>query len=378
MTTISIKGVGIAYSGETGSPIGEVVATIVAPSARTTFRYALLDLYNGETDVEIRSPVMQRSINDINRSNLVAEWGEAHFSVLTVEWAGKSTTIVTVGNDTDNDPGHDIDINLHFVLAGDPLPRFETADDWAAFSASITDISLPTGALRPGRPIRWSDFQTVEITEDDILYGTPDDDRFRGGIGDDRFFSTDGRDRLHGDAGVDLVSFENDPSGVRVNLTKGKAVDGWGNKDKLKTIENVVGSGHADRIIGSNGENRIDGLDANDMLKGLGGNDVLIGGAGRDVLNGGKGDDHLTGGPGPDRFLFRGKFGDDTITDFDVDGTTDRIVLKGVKTITSFDDLMNDHVKTHGGFALIDDGRGNSILLEGVKVGDLSADDFLF
>ena len=39
-------------------------------------------------------------------------------------------------------------------------------------------------------------------------------------------------------------------------------------------------------------------------------------------INGGEGDDDLSGGDGHDRFVFKGVFGDDKITDFDVENDT--------------------------------------------------------
>ena len=72
-----------------------------------------------------------------------------------------------------------------------------------------------------------------------------------------------------------------------------------------------------------------------DQLYGGKGKDVLQGGAASDLLTGGKGNDTLSGNVsgtatpdgGFDSFFFSGKFGDDTITDFEIG--YDQIVLEG-------------------------------------------------
>jgi Ca2+-binding RTX toxin-like protein len=61
----------------------------------------------------------------------------------------------------------------------------------------------------------------------------------------------------------------------------GSAAGGAG-ADQLISIENVIGSAHADTIIGDGGAN---------VLSGLGGDDLLSGGAGNDTLDGGDGTD---------------------------------------------------------------------------------------
>ncbi len=95
---------------------------------------------------------------------------------------------------------------------------------------------------------------------------------------------------------------------------------------------------------------------------------------------GGAGNDHLNGGGGHDTFVFAGNFGYDTITHFGA-SNQEKIDLSAVAGITGFHDLVNHHLFDDpggSGFALIDDGAGNTILLEHVTVADFSVSPRLF
>jgi len=68
---------------------------------------------------------------------------------------------------------------------------------------------------------------------------------------------------------------------VEIYLNNGISWDGT-SMDFLDSIENVIGSDHADYIVGTAGAN---------ILNGGAGNDILVGGLGNDTLNGGAGTD---------------------------------------------------------------------------------------
>lgn len=118
--------------------------------------------------------------------------------------------------------------------------------------------------------------------------------------------------------------------------------------------------------------------DANTTLRGGNGQDVLDGSFGHDIVIGGNGADVLIGGPGdtltgdnggPDTYLFRPGFGANTIPDFDVN--IDAIQID--KSIfPSVGDLLSHTTDTAAG-AVIDDGKGDTITLNGVKVAQLQA-----
>ena len=72
-------------------------------------------------------------------------------------------------------------------------------------------------------------------------------------------------------------------------------------------------------------------------------NDVLIGGQGNDELNGGPGDDEITGGAGIDHFKFAGTFGNDQISDWEIN--LDKISLYN---ITQNEITFNQNVLLYG------------------------------
>lgn len=117
----------------------------------------------------------------------------------------------------------------------------------------------------------------------------------------------------------------------------------------------------------------------NDTLDGLGGNDMLRGGDGDDTITGGTGNDSLSGGSGDDTFVFDDVWGADTITDFAAG--LDQIDMTAADNITSFQDLVDNHVRETAGVLEIFDGA-NVVRLAGYAMSDMgvtiNANDFLF
>ena len=246
---------------------------------------------------------------------------------------------------------------------------------YAGDSAGVT-VKLASGTATDG----FGNTDTLAGIE--MLRGSQFADTLVGNAGRNIFRGLDGNDTLNGAKGRDEVRYDLDEgfggtSGVKVNLKTGTATDGFGATDTLKNFEDVRGSDFRDIITGSGGRNKLDGKAGNDKLTGLGGKDTLIGGNGKDVLNGGAGDDKLTGGGKADTFVFAGKFGNDTITDFKTAGTAEKIDLAKIAAITGFNDLKNNNLSEVAGNAVIDVGA-NSITLEGVAMADLSGNDFIF
>lgn len=133
----------------------------------------------------------------------------------------------------------------------------------------------------------------------------------------------------------------------------------------------ITGTIGNDTLIGSVLRDDITGRDGNDLLLGEGGNDDLNGGAGNDTLDGGAGNDDMNGGAGSD--LFIASAGNDSIWGF---GAGDRIQLSGFST---FDQVLSAARSAElGDSTLLDLGGGNTLLLEDIRLGQLTASMFGF
>ena len=137
---------------------------------------------------------------------------------------------------------------------------------------------------------------------DDVMTGgtTYSGDELHGGGGNDILggsFYSDRYDLLDGGDGIDTVTFAAQQTAVSVDLTYTGV---QGPRDRLVSIENLIGSAFNDWLRGDDGVNVIEGADGNDDLGGRGGDDMLVGGLGNDMLEGGAGDDLLIGGDGLD------------------------------------------------------------------------------
>jgi RTX calcium-binding nonapeptide repeat (4 copies) len=162
---------------------------------------------------------------------------------------------------------------------------------------------------------------------DDLLDGGAGKDELDGGGGRDRLLGGDdsdvlrdgdvsgargvvrpGPDLLDGGEGRDLVIYSQRTRPVTVNLGSDRPAGERGEGDAVIRVEDVVGTGKADRLFGGEGANELRGRRGADLLVGYAGKapdpaadaDSLDGGPGRDRLLGGDGPDSLRGGLGPD------------------------------------------------------------------------------
>ncbi|NVO29540.1 calcium-binding protein [Donghicola sp. C2-DW-16] len=231
--------------------------------------------------------------------------------------------------------------------------------DWIAYVENETRIIVKLGADFA----KDSKGQKDTIQNFENAFGSVHNDRLIGDAGDNMLAGQDGRDVLIGGKGIDTAYYAYDlefggDAGVTVNLGKRFGIDGFGDRDKLLSIENVVGTDLDDSIKGSRLANVLEGAAGNDVLSGLGGKDRLIGG---------EGDDTLIGGGGSDVFVFSGDFGDDQI-----------------KGLSRFDQLLFDDLTENlsaaefvSAYGTVADGNfvieidGNSIMLLGVTDANL-------
>ncbi|WP_162003449.1 calcium-binding protein [Microvirga tunisiensis] len=139
--------------------------------------------------------------------------------------------------------------------------------------------------------------QLTGNSDANVFMSQAGNDTLHGAGGDDILIGAAGADVLVGGDGSDTADYSGSSAGVVVNLETGTGAGGEAEGDQLISIEDVIGSAHADSLTG-NGE-------AN-LLVGQGGADTLNGGAGEDVLVGGEGADVLDGGAGADLVDYSG------------------------------------------------------------------------
>ncbi|QDL91194.1 hypothetical protein FDP22_04990 [Paroceanicella profunda] len=131
-----------------------------------------------------------------------------------------------------------------------------------------------------------------------------------------------------------------------------------------------------DRLMGNNGDDWLYGGNGRDWLYGGAGNDLLFGGAGRDVITGGAGDDRLAGGGNVDIFVFdTSDTGNDRIVDFNA--AVGDVIAYEAGQFDDFADVQAAAVQV-GDNTVINDDSGNRLVLLGVDVADLGADNFTF
>ena len=233
----------------------------------------------------------------------------------------------------------------------------------------------------------------------DILHGENGNDRLIGGLGDDTLVGGDGNDILkgragadwlEGSAGIDTAIYGGSTEAVTVTLGGDAGSGGSAEGDILRSIENLVGSGHNDTLNGDGVGNVIEGGTGDDSINGYGGADTLVGGDGNDIISGGADDDILFGGAGADNL--DGGDGMDTASyekaqsgvDIDLSAGTgsngvaegDRLVNIEHVTGTNYDDQLtgdsaNNILNGLGGNDRLEGGAGNDRLDGG------EGDDFL-
>ena len=231
----------------------------------------------------------------------------------------------------------------------------------------------------------------------DFIVGGGGDDYLAGGMGSDTIFGSEGNDTFAADldgvgdqlgagAGTDTITYAPATTAIELNLQSLTAIGVQIGADAISGFERAItgsgndlliggagtlflsGGGGADTLLGGSANNELDGGSGNDFVRGYAGADRIIGGSGNDTLQ---------GDFNADTFVFANGFGSDTIVDFEAFNNVEKIDLAGVSDITSYADLVANHLLQSGQDALILDGV-NSIRLLGVSVADLDANDFVF
>jgi Ca2+-binding RTX toxin-like protein len=212
----------------------------------------------------------------------------------TIDGAGGNDLICGGdGNDSlSGGPGEDVlsgDAG-NDTLDGGPQPRGGV--DFAAYDGSPAAVkaSLATGTASGWGTDRLTGLEGISGSRfadslagdgrDNVLIGQRGNDVLVGLGGADLLSGSEADDILDGERGSDLALYEHSPHSVTADLAK-RTARGWG-RDRLISIENVVGSRRPDRLFGGPGRNYLWGLGGADLIDGRGGRDHAFGGTGRD------------------------------------------------------------------------------------------------
>lgn len=204
----------------------------------------------------------------------------------------------------------------------------------------------------------------------DTIYGGTGNDQIRGEGNADYLNGGEGNDTIFGGDGFDVVSGNNGNDVLYGGNQEDWMFGGW-DDDFLD-----AGAGD-DFVFCGIGDDTAYGQDGHDLIAGEYGNDLLYGGAGNDTLRAGGGDDRLFGGSGADRFVLD-QGGRDVIGDFNPAQAGEVIVLSDLGLGITWAQFRATRLTDTPAGVLADLGMGNTLLLSGLTIANLSADDFIF
>ena len=359
MTTYSFQGVAISFDWDSNANdnypvefLGDAELAITAPDNSTisyeTLGDGMIQLnlndgknFSGATFTAGTYDDADLTKLDVEEELVVIDW--------TMNGQSYSTTVFHL-EIYDNASDYD-STGFFFVVDGDPIP-LTSIEAYESIDAYITGVDYPSGDLAPGATFGWDDLNPTSFTEND------------------EFLNTRGKDRFDGGAGIDTVIYDDGKKGINVNLTKNYAVDSYGKKDKLISIENVQGTSDKDKFKGDNADNE---------FWGNGGKDKFDGGKGNDVLHAGSGKNILKGGAGADEFDFSDANGLNIVKDFKADQGDTVSFADYAGGIDSYEDMITNHVAETKKFLYIsDEDTGLKIKFNKVALDDLTEDAFIF
>ena len=193
--------------------------------------------------------------------------------------------------------------------AGSDTVDFNALDDKSVtVNLDTNKTSIVEGnAISNGITTILKNIENVHGTRnDDTITGSSEDNTLLGKKGNDTFKGLDGSDYIDGGDGIDKIDYSDGTAGINIDLSKISQIttndtsfavqnDGFGNKEIIKNIENIIGTSFNDIIIGNIDKNVLFAGKGNDTLSGNGGDDTLYGGKGNDTFKGGAGNDVVYG-----------------------------------------------------------------------------------
>ena len=288
------------------------------------------------------------------------------------------------------------DLAVAAPAAGTSVVIGFSVSDGESFAASESNITVSTAAASTGggggggsstSPVVPDQPERI-LEENDAPERISTGDKadvVRAGAGNDTVEAGEGDDRVNLGAGDDFakLGLGRDTSFAGADDVGNDTVSGGAGDDIIgggAGDDSIDGGADDDLVFASAGDDFINGGSGGDELFNGSGNDTVIGGSGDDTLWAGADNDTLTGGGGSDTFVFGAESGDDLITDFDVDADTLNLSF----TVAGFADLAAvtaaaSLVTVNGVTGVsIDLGGGQSVLLEGLALDDLTSINFVF
>ncbi|HWM31860.1 MAG TPA: PQQ-dependent sugar dehydrogenase [Methyloceanibacter sp.] len=143
--------------------------------------------------------------------------------------------------------------------------------DTASYAASpqAVTVNLQTGVGLGG------DAEGDRLQGIENLIGSAHGDTLIGNGANNVFQPGSGADTVNGNGRIDTVIYATSPQGVTVDLQAGTGGGGDAQGDSLHSIENVIGSAHADDLKGTGGSNVFHPGAGNDIIDGRGGMDTV-------------------------------------------------------------------------------------------------------
>ena len=352
----------LSYAGSAGAAIVDLGAAI--PTASGFLSIAGIDNVTGGT-------VADTLTGDGNANVLIGGAGGDTLS----GGGGGDTLLGEAGNDTLNG---DADADILVGGADADTINGGLGNDFIDYTIGDgVDTSIDGGD--GGDTIRISGTAGVDTLNVIVTAGALT--TFNGNTG---FSNVEGFTANFSQGGIDTLSYAGTTEAVAVDLA-GITASGF---TVAVGIENVTGGDGNDALTGDGVANVLSGGAGADTLNGAGGADTLNGGAGVDILNGGAGGDILTGGDGVDaidtgaandniidviRFSNATEYGD-TITNFDANGTEDRVDFGGALNALFDDGTNNDNFAfvtgngANGGNTAVDlNGATEALILDGAN-----------
>ncbi|MCP8939762.1 family 16 glycosylhydrolase [Alsobacter sp. SYSU M60028] len=231
----------------------------------------------------------------------------------------------------------------------------------------------------------------------DTVLGARGNDSIDGGAGADRLMGGMGADTLLGGGGADTLEGGRGNDVYLIHET-GDVINDLGVTDfdtvettlasfsAISTIEGLTykgtgafkgtGAGNNNVITGAGGADTLLGGAGHDTLYGNAGSDKLNGGVGNDALYSGTGNDTLLGDSGADLFVLTPRDGAGSTLVADFQRGTDKLNVAGLG-FTDFSDVTA-HSSMNGQGNLVLSKNGESVVLQGLKTGQLTSGDFVW